>query len=245
MKKPNISHLLLFGCVAYAYVPDCERQKLDKKARKLHFVNYCKTSKGYRLYDENMRRIFRRTDVISDFAVKTPMAKERKKEEALYVESESCPVEESPCQFNWLEGGEQRLDQPRHSQRDLRPPVRYGFDEVADMTGVDHVAYRVCQIKEPNTIEETFASEHGKQWKAATDSEFKALMDSRTWELNDLPEGREAIGCKWVSRIKHTSDGKAERFKGRLVAKGYSQKYGINYNETFSPVVRFQSLRVL
>ena len=178
----------------------------------------------------------------SDFAVKTPMAEKRKKEEALYIESESCPVEESPCQLNWLEGGAQRLDQPRHSQRDRRPPVRYGFDEVADMTGVDHVAYRVCQIKEPNTIEETFASEHGKQWKAATDSEFKALMDSRTWELNDLPEGREAIGCKWVSHIKHTSDGKAERFKGRLVAKGYSQKCGINYNETFSPVVRFQSL---
>ena len=102
-----------------------------------------------------------------------------------------------------------------------------------------------CQIKEPNTIEETFASEHGKQWKAATDSEFKALMDSRTWELNDLPEGREAIGCKWVSCIKNTSDGKAERFKGRLVAKGYSQKCGINYNETFLPVDRFQSLRVL
>ena len=85
-----------------------------------------------------------------------------REKEALYIESESCPVEESPCQLNWLEGGAQRLDQPRHSQRDRRPPVRYGFDEVADMTGVDHVAYRVCQIKEPNTIEETFASEHGK-----------------------------------------------------------------------------------
>ena len=134
VKKPNISHILLFGCVAYAYVPDRERQKLDKKARKLRFVNYCKTSKGYRLYDENMRRIFRRTDVIFRFC---------SQDEALYIESESCPVEESPCQLNWLEGGAQRLDQPRHSQRDQRPPVRYGFDEVADMTGVDHVAYRV------------------------------------------------------------------------------------------------------
>ena len=47
-------------------------------------------------------------------------------------------------------------------------------------------------------------------------------MDSQTWELVDLPEGREAIGCKWVSRVKHISDGKVERFKGRLVAKIYS-----------------------
>ena len=78
----------------------------------------------------------------------------------------------------------------------------------------------MCQIEEPNTIEEAFASEHGKQWKAATDSEFKALMDSQTWELVDLPERRAAIGCKWVFRGKHTSDVKVERFKGRLDAKG-------------------------
>ena len=76
-------------------------------------------------------------------------------------------------------------------------------------------------------------------------SPIKALMDSQTWELVDLPEGREAIGCKWVFRVKHISDGKVERFKGRLVAKIYSQKCGIDYNETFSPVVHFQSIRVL
>ena len=70
-------------------------------------------------------------------------------------------------------------------------------------------------------------------------------MDSQTWELVDLPEGREAIGYKWVFRVKHTSDGKVERFKGRFVAKGYSQKCGIQDNKTFSPVVRFQSIRVL
>ena len=69
-----------------------------------------------------------------------------KKEEALDIEPEFCPVEESPCQLNGLEDGAQWLDQPSHSQRDWRPPGRYGFDEfarideVADMTGVDHVA---------------------------------------------------------------------------------------------------------
>ena len=65
----------------------------------------------------------------------------------------------------------QWLGQPSHSQRDWRSPGRYGcdefagigFDEVADMAGVDHVAYYVCQIEELNTIEEAFASEHGKQ----------------------------------------------------------------------------------
>ena len=51
-RKPDISHLKVFGCVSYARIPDCERRKLDKKAEKLRFVGYCKNSKGYRLLDE-------------------------------------------------------------------------------------------------------------------------------------------------------------------------------------------------
>ena len=107
------------------------------------------------------------------------------------------------------------------------------------------MVWNVCQIDEPRTLEEALASEHGEQWKAAADSEFKSLMDNETWDLVDLPDGREAISCRWVFKVKHTSDGKVERFKGRLVAKGYSQKHGIDYDETFSPVVRFPSIRVL
>ena len=67
--------------------------------------------------------------------------------------------------------------------------VKYGSDEFADMAEFDHVAYNVCQIKEPATITEAFTSDHGKQWKATADLEFKALRDNQTWELVDLPDG--------------------------------------------------------
>ena len=108
-----------------------------------------------------------------------------------------------------------------------------------------HVAFKVSEIDEPTTIEEALGGDHSKQWKQAADAEYQSLTENKTWELVKLPEGRKAIGCKWVFRVKYDGKGLVERFKGRLVAQGYSQKYGIDYDETFSPVARFSSIRTL
>ena len=110
---------------------------------------------------------------------------------------------------------------------------------------VHHTAYNACQISEPQSIEEALKSDYAKEWKAAAESEYDSLIANETWELVELPKNRKAIGCKWVFKVKFGSDGKVERFKGRLVAKGYAQKHGIDYEETFSPVVQFSSIRSL
>ena len=236
---PSIAHLKVFGCAAYALVPDETRQKLDKKAEKFRFVGYAEGSKSYRLMDAN-GKVFIRRDVIfneEDFKVGKETVKD----------ADTVTVDSDPEET----GGADQTDAVpvlRCSERQRKAPVRYGFDEYAGSTDelqVVHVAYKACQIPEPRTIDEALSSGFSKEWKEAADLEYKAMLDNGTWELVELPDGRTPVGSKWVFRVKHKSDGTIERFKARIVAKGYSQKYGIDYDETFSPVVKFSSIRTL
>ena len=75
--------------------------------------------------------------------------------------------------------------------------------------------------------------------------EIQALEANHTWTLTDLPPHKTAIGCKWVYKIKHKLDGSIERYKARLVAKGYTQVEGQDYLDTFSPMAKLTTVRLL
>jgi hypothetical protein len=150
--------------------------------------------------------------------------------------------------------GESQLEEvPRRSQRTIRRPHYYGYSEPidtvttasVDTSSVEHYVYSVEEISEPGTIENALSSTHGRKWRAAADSEYHSLIENDTWNLVELPKGRTAIGCKWILKVKHNGESKIVRFKSRLVAKGYSQRHGIDFDETYSTVVRFSTNRTL
>lgn len=104
---------------------------------------------------------------------------------------------------------------------------------------------KVQDVKIPVTFAEATQSEMSQEWVASIQKEIDALEANQTWELQDLPEGKKAIGSKWVFDIKGDKDGNVMRFKSRLVAKGCAQQYGIDFFETFSPVVRYSPVRLI
>jgi hypothetical protein len=95
---------------------------------------------------------------------------------------------------------------------------------------------------EPYSIDDALVD---KNWKIAMDSEYDALMKNKTWHLVPLMKGRNVVGCKWVYKIKRKQDGNLDRYKVRLVAKGFKQRYVIDYEDTFSPVVKIATIHII
>ncbi|XP_075095503.1 uncharacterized protein LOC142173754 [Nicotiana tabacum] len=154
---------------------------------------------------------------------------------------------------------ETRGQDPRRSGRSTKEPIwlqdyvtKNKVHNVALYPISDYLCYdqlsqacksfmaKVSALTEPQNFTE---ASRNKRWVEAMKQEIKALEDNMTWEIVDLPKGKNTIGSKWVYKIKYKANENVERFKARLVAKGYSQKEGLDYHETFSPVAKMVTVR--
>lgn len=121
-----------------------------------------------------------------------------------------------------------------------RPATRSTRDPDEDLLLGLHVA---LIAGEPQNYQQALNDKNSEKWKAAMKDEYTSLIKNNTWELVDRPKNTKLVDNKWVFKIKEAGNDSSKIFRARLVARGFTQEYGINYNETFSPVVRFTSIR--
>lgn len=130
----------------------------------------------------------------------------------------------------------------RRGNRVRREPDRY-----TDSKYSVHYALSAEQFvdEDPVSMKDAMKRADWKEWKAAVDNEYNALIKNKTWTECDLPKNRHAISCKWVFKLKRNAHGEIDKYKARLVARGFTQKEGFDYEETYSPVVKLTTLRIL
>jgi hypothetical protein len=100
----------------------------------------------------------------------------------------------------------------------------------------------LCTYEEPNDLSSALADPN---WQAVMECELFALVRNNAWHLVPPATGRKLIGCKWVYKIKRKVDGSIDRYKACLIGKGFKQRYGIDYDDTFSPIVKFSTIHLI
>jgi hypothetical protein len=201
-----LSHLKVFGCVAYAHVPDQLRKKLDDKAEKCIFVGYSEETKAYKLYNPQTQKVIISRDVTFDEDGVWEMSEKEKELVPIPITINEEENDELPTNSTFASPTQ------RYPQRERRPPTRLldyevGRDDDPDDTEEEVTFYALFSDCDPVAYEEAINKEC---WMKAMDEEIHAIEKNDTWELTTLPEGKQPIGVKWVYKTKYNPSGEVE-----------------------------------
>jgi Reverse transcriptase (RNA-dependent DNA polymerase)/gag-polypeptide of LTR copia-type/Integrase core domain/GAG-pre-integrase domain/Domain of unknown function (DUF4219)/Zinc knuckle len=250
-KRPDVSHFKVFGCVAYGFVHEQKRDKLGDKATKEIFIGYSERTKGYRLYNPVTKKVTVNRCVVFDencfwnWQANEGIQTETEQRTALNCDdvigdwesnddSEEQEVTETPLR-TYVRRNSAARDAARG--RDVRETNRK-VRRLSDL----YEATTAMLVADPTCFEEATGKE---VWSRAMSEEIAAIERNKTWNLVKLPEGKNAIGVKWLYKTKVGSDGEIVKHKARLVVRGFTQEKGVDYDETFAPVARFETIRTL
>jgi hypothetical protein len=142
--------------------------------------------------------------------------------------------------------GRPQITPSEPSRRVLPPRNRHSPVPIDGyMPGESYVAHIAVQDPEPNSYKKAMLRDDRDKWMEAAQTEYNSLMKNTTWSLVPLPKDRTAIGSRWMSRIKRKADGSVNRYKARLVARGFTQQPEIDFEETFAPVAKLIYIHLL
>jgi hypothetical protein len=247
--KPKLSFLKVWGCEAY--VKKLMSDKLEPKAEKCVFIGYPKETIGYTFYHRSEGKVFVAKNgsfLEKEFLLKEVSGRKGEQDEviepSLELESsaapEIVPVPPAPTREEANDEDHETLNDATtelcRSTRSRATPKWYGNPVLTVM---------LLDNNEPANYEEAMMSLDSKKWLEAMKSELGSMSENQVWTLVDPPSDRKAVECKWIFKKKTDVDGNVTVYKARLVTKGFRQVQGVDYDETFSPVAMFKSIRIL
>ncbi|RVW26625.1 Retrovirus-related Pol polyprotein from transposon RE1 [Vitis vinifera] len=230
-----MSHHGILHQSSCAHTPQQNGDKLSAKAMKCLFLGYSRLQKGYRCYSLETHRYFISADVT--FFEDSPF---------FSTTSESLPVSEvlplpivSP-----IDVVPPRPLQVYHRRPRVAAPLPFVEHLLTHFLPLRLLLPRFCLLLMIYPLlfgKSTHEALSHPGWRQAMVDEMAALHSNGTWDLVVLPSGKSTVGCRWVYAVKVGPDGQVDRLKARLVAKGYTQVYGSDYGDTFSPVAKIAS----
>ena len=132
------------------------------------------------------------------------------------------------------------------ARRESKPTQRYGFTAYTDLLAYAFMTAIEINKEEPATYQEAISCKHSREWINAMKEEMNSLYRNQTWLMVKRPQGQSTVACKWIFKLKEgVTDSDRVKYKARLVAKGFTQKEGVDFNEIFSPVVKYKTIRIM
>jgi hypothetical protein len=243
-RKHSLCYLRTLNCLAKVNVPINKKRKLGPKTLDCVVLGYAHDSTAYRflvikseILDVHIDTFLESRDV-TFFENIFPMKN-------LYDMSNlpaNVLADTSPEPSKIFDHAE-HTPEPIHGEIDSEAPKRSKRPRTAKSFGDNFTIYLMDDTAK--TIVKTFASPDVDDWKEAVHSEMNSILSNETWEMVDRPYGCKHVGCKWVFKKKIMPDGTVDKYKARLVAKGYTQKESEYFFDTYSPVARLTTIRVL
>ena len=268
-KKPNVKNLRVFGQRAVVLKPKTAiENKWDSRGETVRFVGYTSTFNTYRFYDKNNDQVFSSCDVIflEDETQEDRVVIEVNEldEQNETIDNENKPAEKS---------AEESVDEdiydevsqdfnpavvpntnvlvrksliPKHLYIGDSPPqvvenkLRHKSQKAPDRANITTIEAE----DDPKSYQEAMSRQDKDKWYQAMKEELASLAKNDVWTLVKRPQGN-VVTNRWVLRIKRKPDGSIDRYRARLVARGFSQIFGVDYYETYSPVVNMVSVRML
>lgn len=254
---PDYDRLRVFGSSAWVQVPTEKRRKLDSTSKRMTFVGYSQEQKGYRFWDpEAQKTVVSRDSVFLELGNGSMQLSESMpqtmvpNDESLLNEHVDMDHTQEEISTDIYEVQEEITTDINEVQEEevepLRRSNRNNIGQIDPYLRENYILYNVKIIEsEPRTYAEAMKRNDAIQWEQAMREEIESMHRNDAWELVDLPPNKNLVGCKWVFKLKTDTEGNPNRYRARLVAQGFSQKYGVDYDEVFAPTVQAATIRFL